>query len=170
MIEEEVWQVIEDFPNYEVSNQGRIYNLRLRRMMSTSINNHGYVKITLAANRGDRHDRSVALLVAQAFVEPPNILCDHVVILDGDLTNVDARNLVWRPRWFAWKYRHQLNKAQPLHYKNLHVANTTTGDVYSSIIKCCHTEGLLYDEVWKSTYMSKPVFPFSHIYEIVERV
>jgi hypothetical protein len=168
---EEVWKLIPDFVEYQISNLGRVYNIREDRIMSTSVNNHGHVKISLKEGHSSRrHTRSVALMVAEAFVEPSNWMCDHVIVLDGDFSNVVFFNLAWRPRWFAWKYTRQLKVLQPVHYRNLIVQNVNTGFYYDSIVEAGMTEGLLFDDIWRSTYTSDSLFPYGHIFKIIERV
>lgn len=165
---QEIWVPIPEFPDYEISNVGRIYSRRHDRMMSTSQNNHGHVKITLTSGLNDRHTRSVALLVAEAFVEAPDLLCDNVVVLDGDLSNVIAENLVWRPRGFAWKYTHQLKTDQPRHFHSLPVLSVEDGLEYDSIIDAGMKEGLLFDDIWRSTYSGSRVYPTKQIFEVIE--
>lgn len=167
---EEFWRPIPEFTNYDISNLGRIYNNKTRSIMSSSVNNHGHVKITLTDHQGRRHTRSVGLLVAEAFVEPPNLLCNQIIVLDGDLTNLRADNLAWRPTWFAWRYTRQLKERQPLHFRNLTVENIETGDVYENIVEAGITEGLLFTHIWESTYKAKPCFPNGSVFEIIERV
>lgn len=113
---------------------------------------------------------SVALLVAEAFVEPDNLLCDQVVVLDGNFQNVAAENLRWRPKWFAWKYTHQLKTRQPLHYCNLPVVNIDTDEEHDSIIDAGIKYGLLFEDVWRSTFSGTPIYPYRERYEILERV
>lgn len=158
------------FPNYEISDLGNVFNIPQNRVMRTSLTRDGRVKISLINSYRERRTCSVALLVAEAFVEPPNELCDHVVYLDGDTTNLAAQNLAWRPRGFAWKYFHQFKMDQPLHYKNIPVLNLDTGDRYASIIACGIREGVLFDDVWRSTYTGDQIFPYGHSYEILHRV
>lgn len=165
MVEE--WRTILEFTNYDVSNRGNIWNRKRNKQMSTSLSNHGHVKITLTAYDGTRHTRSVAQLVAEAFLDPPNLLCDAVIVLDGDLTHVDAENLAWRPQWFAWKYTRQLKTPQPRHYLNLPVINTDEQIIYDSIEEAGRSEGILFDDVWRSTYQGIEVFPHGCRYEIV---
>lgn len=165
---EERWVTIEEFPMYEISDQGRIYNSRTQRYMETSQTNHGHTKISLMDPNGERRTRSVPLMVAAAFVEVPNHMCDHLVVLNGDLLDVAASNLAWRPRWFAWKYTRQLKIPQPIHYHNLHVLNINTNVEYSSIVDAGMTEGLLFDNIWASTYRESEVFPYGHVFKITE--
>lgn len=169
----ELWITIPEFPDYEISNFGRVGNIRRGHIMRTSITQFGHVKITLKSEYSDaRFTRSVAQLVAEAFVEKPNPthLCDHVIILDGIFSNVAADNLAWRPRWYAWKYTHQLKIVQPVHYHNLIVHNITTDRYYNSIIEAGIMEGLLFDDIWRSTYRAAELFPHGYLFEIVERV
>lgn len=168
---DEVWKTIPEFSNYQVSNLGNVYNLRFEHMMRTSCNNHGHIKITLQSEwDGKRYTRSVAQLVAEAFVEPPSFLCDHVIVLDGNFSNVVASNLAWRPECFAWKYTRQLKVPQPLHYRNLEVHNFVTDIYYSSIVEAGMVEGLLFEDIWRSTYTGDKTFPYYSIFEIIERV
>lgn len=167
---EEVWKVIPEFPSYQISSLGRVYNMRRDRMMSPNQNNHGHVKINLRGEHGlDRHTRSVALLVGEAFVEKPDSRCNQVMMLDGDLSNVAATNLVWRPRWYAWKYVHQLRVPQPRHFHNLAVRNKE-GVEYESIIEAGMTEGLMFSDIWESTYTGKSLYPYRQTFEVIERV
>jgi hypothetical protein len=166
----ERWRTIHEFPRYEISNRGNIFNTFTRRMMRTSHSTFGHIKITLTDYDGIRHTRSVALIVAQMFVAPPNFMSDYLMILDGDLSNVDADNLAWRPRWFAWKYTRQLRTPQPMHYQNLAVRNIDTEIEYDSIIDAGINEGLLFNDIWQSTYTGVDTYPHGSKFEIIERV
>jgi hypothetical protein len=138
-------------------------------MMSSSPNNFGNMKISLVSDEDHmRYTRSVALLVAEAFLEPPNPTCDSLVILDGDYTNVSAHNLAWRPRGFAWNYTRQLKEEQPHYYRNLPVRNLVYTVDYDSIIQAGMAEGLLFDDIWHSTYTGDPVYPTGSIFEVLQ--
>lgn len=175
---EEIWRHISEFPQYSISNYGRVFDNFRSQHMATSQTNHGHVKIGLWGTKQNkdgevepfRYTRSVALLVAQAFIELPDRYADHVIILDGNLQNVTAWNLAWRPAWFAWKYSHQLRTQQPLAFQNLRVQNVTRGFLYRSIIEAGMTEGLLFEDVWRSTYSDARIYPHRCLYRVVERV
>lgn len=167
MHHEELWEEIPGFSNYLISSLGQIFNRRTGNVMVPSQNNHGHTKISLVTDKGTRHTKSVALLVAEAFVEKPNLFCDQVVILNGDLTHVASYNLVWRPRWFAWKYSTQLKSYPPQHYSSARVKNINSGVNYPDILTAAQTEGLLYDDIWRSTYSGSAVYPYNHRFEIV---
>lgn len=163
----EVWHDIEDFPSYQISNLGRIYNVKFDRIMSTSMNNYGRMKISLLNDwTGRRHTMLVDRLVAEAFIPKPNEFCEHVIVLDGDFTNMVAHNLAWRPLGFAHIYKRQLKRPQPRHYENLPVLNVSKGILYRSVVEAGMSEGLLFRDVWHATYSRHPVFPTGDHFEI----
>ena len=168
MVEEE-WKIIPEFPDYLISNLGNVYNRKRHHILQTNKNNYGHLKINLVFN-GKTYTRSVAFLVAQAFVEPPNYRCDHLIVLDGILENVEASNLAWRPRSVAWKYTHQLKQYQPTYILNLPVQNINTGKKYSCIMEAGINEGLLFADIWRSTYTGDRTYPYGHVFEIIEKV
>lgn len=160
---------LEEFPQYFVNPLGEIYNRATHRDMRYSRTPFGHVKVSLINEHG-RFTRSVSKLVAEAFVEKPNPMCDKVIMLDGTLDNVRADNLAWRSGWFAWKYTRQLKIVQPDHYWNLPIRNPITCVEYDSVIHAGVSEGLLFDDIWRSTYMRTPVQPGNHFFEVIERV
>jgi hypothetical protein len=93
---EENWKTIEDFPNYEVSNLGRIRRLtgRLSGHIISQIPNRpgGYLHVVLYNKK--YKSRYVHRLVATAFHGncPAQHECNHI---DGIRTNNRADNLEW---------------------------------------------------------------------------
>lgn len=166
----ERWEDIEGFPRYQVSTEGRIYNKATGHFMRYSPNNYGHPKISLLTETGARYTRSVAFLVARAFLIKPNHLCDRIIYLNGDLEDIRAENLAWRPRGFGWRYSRQFKIPQPTYYKNLPVVNLDTQIEYDNIIEAGRAEGLLFDHIWRSTYSGDPVFPTGSVWKIEERV
>jgi len=118
---------------------------------------------------GKRHTKSVAQLVALAFVEAPTGLCDQVVVLDGDHRNTAAYNLAWRPAWFAWKYSRQLKTLQPAQFENLTIRCVNNGAIYSSVVDAGMKEGLLFQDVWRSTFTRAEIFPGGLVFEVVRK-
>ena len=86
----ETWKVINDFPNYEISNFGNIRNKT--KLLKIVPNKQGYNIVVLC--NGIRKTINVHRLVAAAFVpNPENKPCvDHI---DGDRANDHADNLRW---------------------------------------------------------------------------
>lgn len=66
MILDELWVGFEEFPNYAVSNYGRVVNIRTGRELRGSTDFNGFLHVALYRN-GQRTDAMVHRLVAKAF-------------------------------------------------------------------------------------------------------
>lgn len=109
----EEWRPVIGFPDYEVSNLGRVFNKVTERYMVPQKNQQGILNVGISRDKV-QHKRSLARLVANAFLQPletPTTF-DTPIHLDGDLTNCRVDNLMWRPRWFAVKYHKQFRNNQ----------------------------------------------------------
>ena len=68
---EEIWKTIEDYPNYMVSNMGRVKSLRGKgKILKIKKEKNGYIRINLYKKGVNKHF-SVHRLVAQAFIPNP---------------------------------------------------------------------------------------------------
>lgn len=94
----ENWKDIEGYPNYQVSNLGRVKSLgnnktRKEKILKSGKNNKGYLKVILY-KEGKIKNYRVHRLVAQAFLDNPNNLSE-VNHKDEDKTNNRVENLEW---------------------------------------------------------------------------
>lgn len=160
---QEQWKTIEDFPDYLVSDHGRVANQKTGRILSLTRNQKGVLKVGLIAGRGQQQ-RAVRLLVAEAFVEGRSDIFDTPIQLDGNRDNARADNLMWRPRWFSYKYAHQFTVSDPA-YHNRPVRDVKTKESYSSIFEASIRHGILAEDIWKSTLYNKSVQPTNQIFE-----
>lgn len=87
----EKWKVIKDYPNYQISNEGRVRGVK--KILKTTINNDNRLMIMLKNESGAKRF-SVHRLVAQAFIPNPFGL-PEVHHKDKDCTNNIASNLEW---------------------------------------------------------------------------
>lgn len=165
----EVWVEIEDHPGYVVSNLGHIAKAgREDRPMRVSLTTTGHSKIGLLDRFGERKTRSAAILVAQAFVEPEHPHCDKVIVKNMDYGDLRAENLAWRPDGFAWEYANQFKRPIPIHYTNLSVADVVHEITYPNIMEAAGYQGLLFKDIWRSTYTGDETFPTRSIFVVVE--
>lgn len=163
---EEEWEEIPEFPGYSVSTFGRIWNNNRNKEVQTSVSNWGNVKVSFGPERATR---SVAKLVAEAFVEPPDDLSDCLIFYDGNQRNVRADNIAWRPRQFAFYYSRQMRRGQPVHFRNLPIENIDLHIEYDSVVQAGMTEGVLFEDIWDSTYLGRRPYPFHYKYRIADR-
>jgi hypothetical protein len=100
------WAKIPMFPNYSVSSEGVVRNEDTDREMVVHRNQRGIAYVSLTKNKV-QYKRSLAILVAEAFLSRPSFAFDTPINLNGDRLDCTADNLMWRPRWFATKYFQQ---------------------------------------------------------------
>ena len=161
---EELWVTLRDFPDYAVSNQGRVARTFDEELMSLSSTRDGDVKISLWDPSGVRRTRSVKVLVAQEFVFKPRETFDSVIVRDNDKSNLYSSNLSWRPHWFSWRYAHQFKETYPPHYYDVPVVNMNTQIQYGSMFEAAIDNGCLARDVFRSIYAGERIFPDWHVY------
>lgn len=134
----DIWSQCEDYPQYSVSPEGEVKSRQRRRVLKTRQNQRGVVMVNLMQD-GVRVTRSVALLVAQAYLGGrPTPAYNSLIHLDGDKSNCHASNLMWRPRWYAVRY-HKMFEREPL---NVSIMIEDTGEVFGTIREMCMKYGL----------------------------
>lgn len=148
------WHTLEEFPDYAVSDEGEIVNIKTGMPRKTSINQQGIVKISLYLGR-ELITRSVAVMVADAFCTGKSEFFNTPIHLDGDRENCRADNLMWRPRWFAVQYHRQF-ESDVFHQMNVRIEDTVTGVEYNSVKEACMELGLYYNDVYRSYVHGEP--------------
>lgn len=157
---------IPGFPEYQVSPTGDVLNLRTGKFMALSKTMQGDLKVTIV-NEEERVTRSIRVLVAEAYVDPPEsgTPSDTVIVLNNNKTDIRPDNLAWRPEWFAQRYARQFKASYPDYYYNRPILNEKTNVRYSSILECCMKEGLLFDDVSRSCKVGGRIFPSGASYQ-----
>ena len=90
----EQWRPIDGYPNYQVSDKGRVKNLETGKILKNRSNNHGYPYVRLFRGDGKPKNCTTHRLVAEAFIENPLNL-PQINHIDEDKRNNDASNLEW---------------------------------------------------------------------------
>lgn len=91
----EEWRVIEGYPNYKVSNTGKVARINGQEKKQSKCKN-GYYKVSLYHSGKEPYMAWVHRLVASAFVENPNPeLFTRVNHIDENPENNSADNLEW---------------------------------------------------------------------------
>lgn len=164
---ERVWERIEDFPDYLVSNHGEVMHGETRKLIYQSATREGTIKVNLLENGGIQRSRSVKVLVAEAFVKDQSDINNTAIQLDGNRRNVRADNLVWRPRWFAWKYSRQFVNVPEVHQKGP-IRDVRTREIYETVYETAIINGLLFKDIWRSLHkLELYVYPTWQVFEFV---
>jgi hypothetical protein len=151
----EHWKEIEGFPEYSVSDQGRIRADKSERILVIYPNQYSVFQVGLMRD-GVQYHRSVPLLVAKAFLPPLAGPFDTPINLDGDRSNNRLENLTWRPRWFAIQYNRQFIY-EPLVRIWEPVIDLKSREISENSFEAAKRYGLLEKDlvyaIWNRTYV-----------------
>lgn len=162
----EIWEPIEENEEFIVSNLGRIEDLERSRYIPTRRNREGFIMVTLRTIEHGQMTRSVASLVAHAFVERPLPDFNTVIHLNGDREDCRAMNLMWRSRPFAQRYHQQFNRPAV----RVAVYIPELDEAFPSLREACTTYGLLEDMIYNTRLgHNLPCFPYSWTIERLEK-
>jgi len=161
----EIGVPIDGFPNYEVTNHGRVFNTHTGRCLALSPtlpDRQGDLSVGLIRD-GIQHRHSVKVLVAKTFVDGRSETFNTPILLDGNRFNLHYENIVWRPRWFAWKYTRQFKTMESWFFEGP-IVDINTGHKYQDIFEASTTNGLLCEDVRRSLYTGRQALPTRQIF------
>lgn len=126
---DEIWAEIEGYPDYAVSNYGRVKSLRYDTILGDRPNSYGLHRVTLYRDREPK-DFYVHHLVAKAFITGyiPGLRVKHH---DGDHSNNAVYNLRFREN-----QRMGTVVRNPPEPKNRRILVEQTGMVFRNVKEC----------------------------------
>lgn len=152
----EQWKDIREFPGYIISNYGNIENAEKKHHVPTRLNRQGFVMVNLWDGFTQK-TRSVAILVADAFLDPPkNEYYNSIIHLNNDRTDCYFENLMWRPRWYALKYRRMFEQ-EPIQC-GVYIADTD--ETFDLLRDACVKYGLAENDVYLDMQNNRRVFHY----------
>jgi hypothetical protein len=165
------WSVVPEFPNYSVSNTGHVRsdiqykNGNVGHILKPATNQRGIVNVGLMHN-GIQYRRSVALLVAQAFLKTARPLHFTTPInLNGERYDNHVENLQWRPLWFARRYHTQFSHG--VARITSPIVELGSGDVFPDSWVAAVTYGLLDCEIFEAVENKTYVWPTYQRFEVM---
>lgn len=127
------WSEIPDFPNYAISDEGEVVNVRHGRTLSPVLEPNGTLRVMLYRD-GERHKMLLHHLVAAAYI-PGWAPRRHIEFIDGDPTNCHVMNLQLK---FPGD---ELNRYIPVHVRGQRVMIVETGDTFKNAYTCARHLG-----------------------------
>jgi hypothetical protein len=91
---EPVGKRMSEYPNYIITNEGKVYNSQTQRYLSLKTHVNGYAGVALSRYDNKRTNFNVHRLVALLFIDNPNN-CPEVNHIDFNKTNNNVANLEW---------------------------------------------------------------------------
>lgn len=161
---------VNNFSNYEVYSDGRIYSNFTDKFLKPIIDRYGYAYVFVTQDCGKQKKVRVHRLVALAFIPNPNNL-PQVNHKDGNKLNNSIENLEWcsakyntQHAWdiglkeFTEAQRNHItnlgkNSAKKVQYINL---KTLHKEIFSSLREACENLTLNYDCVRSMISRGKP--------------
>ena len=148
----ETFVKVDGFDNYEVSNLGKVRNMKSGKVLKPHLNKDGYLRHCLY-----KHNKQKSLflhkIIATAFVDNPEKK-PQVNHIDENKTNNDLSNLEWctvrenavhgtRMKRIAEKLSQKviqldLNNNVLNEFESMHQAERETGIYATSISRCCN--------------------------------
>lgn len=122
----EIWKTIIEYPNYEVSSDGRVRNTKTGRVLRSSMNKDGYQYVGLCLN-GNRKNHKIHRLVASIFIPNPKNKPD-VNHINGNKADNRIENLEWVNASENAKHAYQMG----LRSDNQHCRCIETGQIFES--------------------------------------
>lgn len=135
----ELWLPIPDYPDYEVSSDGRVRNIKFGRILKGGLVK-GYPRVKLSKNNKTK-PFSVHRLVADVFYDGDhkNLQVNHI---DGVKTNNHISNLEWLTGSENIKHAYDTGLKKPPCPNPRKVRITETGEVFDTISECArHING-----------------------------
>ena len=163
----EEWRTVSVFPQYAVSSRGEIENKKTGRILRPSRNAQGHLKVNLSKD-GKIFTRAVNQLVAKAFLpESERKDFDSLIHRDGDKSNCDVGNLMWRPRYFAIAF-HQQFWSPRFQNTKMPIVEVKTGERFDTIQDAVMKYGLIFNDILMSMHDHTYVWPTYQQYEKIE--
>lgn len=144
----EIWKTVIDFPNYEVSNTGKVRNKKTDHIMKQSLDRGGHYLSVYLTNSGHENTQRVHRLVATAFLgDHPGMVVNHK---DGDKFNNKIENLEWCTVAENNAHAIKTDLNNPGAYQKKPIRVIETGEVFDGVVECANSVGGDFRNIYRS--------------------
>lgn len=141
----EEWRAVSGYEGrYEISNYGRVKNVKLNHILKPLLVIGGYFRVDLSSNNNVKHFR-LHKLVAEAFIPNPNNL-PQINHKDENKSNNRADNL----EWCTAKYNANYGTAIKRRVEHTNYKNRSNEKKYKPILQ--FTLDNVFVKRWKSAF------------------
>lgn len=166
MTDNDEWYSVEEFPGYSVNILGQVRKDSNKRLLHPRYNQYGVPYVGLMRN-WQQCIRSLPRLVARAFLPSPSEIFDTPIQIDGDPANCHVDNLMWRPRWYAIRYKQQFEDRYE-NAINTSIRSVSDGERFRNSLEAARRYGLLEREVVLSIVNRTPAWPTYQYFEMAD--
>jgi hypothetical protein len=160
------WEPVRGFPGYSINAKGQVRHDKNQRLVRPRYNQYGVPYVGLMKG-WQQYNRGLARLVATAFLSLPTDIFNTPIHLDGDQSNCHVDNLMWRPRWYAVKYKRQFEHRIPDGIDSpVHAIHE--GERFPNTFAAACRYGLLEKEVVASIHTRTPAWPTYQQFELLD--
>lgn len=160
------WTPVQGFPGYSIHPDGLVRRDANGRLLHLKVNQYGVPYVGLM-RAWEQKQRSLAKLVAQAFLPRALEAFDTPINLDGDRRNCSVENLMWRPRWFAVQFNRQFREPYESPIETP-IRDVKGKEVLPDSLAVSKRYGLLERDVVLSIVNLTYVWPTYQVFEVVQ--
>lgn len=151
---EEIWKDVVQYPNYQVSNLGRVKNKNTGRMLKQSLDRGGRYKSVYLCRDGKENTQRVHRLVASAFLgDHPDLVVNHI---DGDKFNNRVDNLEWCTYKENNVHAVTTGLNHPGAYQKRPVRVVETGEIFDGVTQCAKAVDADFRNVYAALQHHRP--------------
>lgn len=143
-------KIIEEFPNYAITNSGLVFNLNTGVNLKPYISNRGYKVLKFRNNNGGLNTRSIHRLVLITFGPEPGEGQTQANHIDGDKLNNYITNLEWVSNKENWLHAKTKLGRKMYGVEGVRLsAHKLTEEKAKEIRRLSKEEGLTYNQLAK---------------------
>lgn len=154
----EVFKDIKGYPNYQISNYGRVWNKKKQKYIPFYITNSGYCQVHMYAINGKRKNELIHRLVALTFIENPNNL-PEVNHKDKNKMNNTVENLEWCNRSYNCRHMSTNTTVTKKDINGVFIVK------YDSIAEAVEKEDITQSGLFTAYYRNYPTYK-GYIWEL----
>lgn len=134
----EEWRQSNEFPSYDISNEGRVRNRKTGRILKTSISETGRERVSLSES-GVSKTKNIDRLVGDVYIPGyKEGMC--ITHKDGDILKSSSDNLQWKTRKEIAHNTYDNGRKQKHRMKPIRCIET--GEAFESITDCSNKMNL----------------------------